>query len=617
MTEHSRMGEPPDDSAAVSADERLRLVNALDARQRLLETMLSIQRSIAMKQPLQDLLDAVTSGTASLLDRATVALVLPVPGSECLAPVSTRGPANRADNPFILDAAAEAITSHRIVSRIDESDPNQTKTIIAAPIVVRGVAAGGLAAEIATGQGSDVDQHQVLAAFAQQASLALTEARVSEAIHKAQHDAITGLPNRGLFLERLNQSISTGNKRLTDVTILLVDIHRFKAVNDSLGHKAGDAVLSAVAERIRSTLRSSDLTARVGGDEFGVLLEGAGTQAGTRIARSIVDAIRQPLRISGRSVYLSACVGVASCRTSSAESGDLFNSADLAMNRAISAGPGRIEVFQPHMHAEILERINLLDDLQVALARTQLRLQYQPLVDLATGEPVGVEALARWRHPQRGDVAPSTFIPLAEETGLILDLGLWILREGCRQIAEWRQLVPGIRLNINVSARQAMDPRFVERVEATLAETQLPGPMLTLELTESMLMGDPERAMVQLRQLKNLGVKLSIDDFGTGYSSLSYLRQFPVDQLKIDRTFITGAASSKDELAVTKTVMDLGRTLRLETVAEGIEDAQQLDVLRTIGCDLGQGFLLARPMDPGAVHEYFDRLMSDRQRTAE
>jgi len=262
------------------------------------------------------------------------------------------------------------------------------------------------------------------------------------------------------------------------------------------------------------------------------------------------------------------------------------------------------------MHAEILERLNLHEDLQSALGRSELRLQYQPLVDLATGAPVGVEALARWRHPLRGDVSPSTFIPLAEETGLILDLGLWILREGCRQVAEWRGVAPNMRLNINVSARQAMDPDFVTRVAKALADVDLPGGMLTLELTETMLMGDPELAMVQLRQLKNLGVRLSIDDFGTGYSSLSYLRQFPVDQLKIDRAFVMGAAYGGDQLAVTRTVMDLGRTLRLETVAEGIEDDHQLDVLKGIGCDLGQGFLLARPMEPDAVREYFERLIT-------
>ncbi|MBT8225167.1 MAG: EAL domain-containing protein [Dactylosporangium sp.] len=589
------------------SDERLRLLSALGTRQRLLETVLNIQRSISNRKPLQEILDTVTASAASLLDRAAVTLVLPDSGSGGLRPASYGGPSERIGDSLVLAAAADSIEASCVVARTDDGggDADRYRSIVAAPVVIRGVAAGSLAAETGNSHGYAVEQRELLTAFAQQVSLALTEAKTADAMHEAQHDTVTGLPNRALFLERLSHAIEAGNKRVADVTILLIDLHRFKAINDSLGHKAGDAVLAAVAKRISANLRSGDVVARVGGDEFGVLLEGAGGVVGARAARSIIDAIREPLRISGRSVCLSACIGVAASCTSSADSGDLFNSADLAMNRAVMAGPGRIEIYEPHMHAEIRERINLLDDLQTALARTELRLQYQPLVDLETGRPVGVEALARWRHPQRGEVSPATFIPLAEETGLILDLGLWILREGCRQVAEWRDVLPDIRLNINVSARQVLDPDFATGVAQALADVGLPSPTLTLELTETMLMGDPEQAVVRLGQLKSLGVHLSIDDFGTGYSSLSYLQQFPVDQIKIDQTFVSGATTSENQLAVARTVMDLGRTLRLETVAEGIEDDQQLQLLRDLGCDLGQGFLLARPMEAAAVPDYF------------
>jgi diguanylate cyclase (GGDEF)-like protein len=588
--------------------ERLRLLNALGTRQRLLETVLSIQRSIANHKPLQEILDSVTSGAASMLDRAAVTLVLPDQQAGSLHTASAFGLDDLPGDPLVFAAAAEAMEANCVVARTDEGTRRGYRSVVAAPVVVSGVVAGSLAAETTDGHGHAVEHRELLTAFAQQVGLALTDARTTAAIHAAHHDQVTGLPNRTLFLERVTGALTAGDHRAAEITILLIDLHRFKTVNDGLGHRAGDTVLAAVADRIRGCLRTGDLIARVGGDEFGVLLDGAGSIAGARVARSIIDAIEEPFRTAGRTMYLTACVGVAASTTTSSDAGDLLTNADVAMNRAKQAGPRHIEIFEPHMHTEIIDRLDLLDDLQLALARAELRLQYQPLVDLATGTPVGVEALARWRHPRRGDVAPSTFIPLAEETGLILELGLWILREGCRQVSEWRGLVPGMRLNINVSARQAMDPDFVTRVAKAQADSDLPGGMLTLELTETMLMGDPDLAMAQLRQLKNLGVRLSIDDFGTGYSSLSYLRQFPVDQLKIDRAFVDGAATGGDQLAVTRTVMDLGRTLRLETVAEGIEDDEQLSALRGIGCDLGQGFLLARPMEPDAVREYFKRL---------
>ncbi len=600
--------------------ERARLLDTLGARQRLLETLLGVQRAIANRKPLREILDTATAGAAGLLDQANVTLVLADARTGALSAASSATgsgtPAQTAD-PLVLSAAAEAMDAACVVARTGGGAGYGCRSVLAAPVSVRGIAAGALTADTVDRPGQTIEHRELLTAFAQQVSLALADARTAAAIHDASHDRGTGLPNRALFLDQLRQAIDAGSQQASDVTVLLVDLDRFKLINDTVGYRGGDEVLAGVVERIRGCLRAGDLVARLGGDEFGVLLEGARSAAGARVARAIVGAFREPFQTSGRTVCVTACVGIAAGGTSSADADDLLNSADVALSRAKQAGTGRTVIFEPHMRTEILERLSLLDDLQQALGRDEVRLQYQPLVHLGSGLPVGVEALARWRHPQRGNVSPATFIPLAEETGLIVELGLWVLREGCRQIAQWRGTVPEMRLNVNVSARQAMSPEFVSDVAKTLADVDLPPSMLTLELTETVLMGDPDLAQQQLRQLKDLGVRLSIDDFGTGYSSLSYLRQFPVDQLKIDRNFVAGIAGGGDQLAVTRTVMELGHTLRLETVAEGIEEVAQLDTLRRIGCDLGQGFHLARPMEAGAVREFFERITAGDQAAAD
>lgn len=600
------------------SNDRFRLLDALGTRQRLLETVLGIQRLISNRRPLQEVLDAVTAGAASLLDRSAVALVLarPLSGNKLSGskwqPISCAGPTERSHDPAILAAAAEAMETNDVVTRAVVGQGG-SQGLVAAPVVVRGVVAGGLAAEVPSREGNAIEQRELLTAFSQQVSLALAEARDAKAVYAAYHDEVTRLPNKVLFQERLHQAIQAAEQQLTDVTVILVDICNFKSLNDRLGHNSGDSILTAIGERIRGTVRSDDLMARVGGDQFGILLQGVVSSTAVRIARSVVDAVARPLRIGGKTIYLSACAGVASQQPAASRPEDLFNSADLAVNRASQTGAGRIEVYEPRMHTEIMERISLLDDLQAALTRSEMRLQYQPLIDLATGAPIGVEALARWHTPSRGEVKPSTFIPLAEETGLILELGLWILQEGCRQVAEWRSLVPTMRLNLNISARQALDPEFVPRVAAALVDSGLPGSVLTLELTEPALMDNPDLAMTQLHLLKGLGVRLSVDDFGTGRSSLSFLRRFPIDQIKIDRAVVLEAAADTERFVLTQTIMDLGRTLRLETVAEGIEDMRHLDTLKAMGCDLGQGFLLARPMEPHSVTDYFRSLCLTRQ----
>ncbi len=588
------------------AEDRLQLLDALRIRQRLLETLLGIQRAISNRKPLQEVLDAVTTGAAGLLNNAVVTLVLADPlNNNQLIAAWTCGPRDTPrDDTLVLTTASEAMAGNCVVTSTGQGERAEYRSVIAAPVHVSGDVRGSLAAYTLGSGRHIVEQRELLSAFAQQVSLALTDANTVEAMREAYHDSLTGLPNRALFLDRLNHAIATSDGR---VTVLFIDLDRFKAVNDSLGHKAGDELLAAVADRLKQCIRADDTASRLGGDEFAVLLKGAGPRTGVRVSRDIIEAVRQPFRIAGRDVCIAASVGVASSRGTGTEAGDLLSNADVAMYRAKKAGPGHIVIFEPHMHAEVLERLNLQADLQRALSLDEFRLQYQPLIRLEDGEPVGVEALLRWTHAERGIVPPSMSIPVAEETGLIVDLGRWVLRESCRQGAEWRERIPDLTINVNVSARQAMDPGFVSDVASALASASMPAANVTIELTETVLINDPDMALEQLRDLKDLGVRLSIDDFGTGYSSLSYLRQFPVDQLKIDRAFVAGLGDGTDNLAVVRTVIELGRTLRLQTVAEGIENRDQLQALRQLGCDLGQGFHLAPPLDPEGVPAHFQR----------
>ncbi|MBN1172297.1 MAG: EAL domain-containing protein, partial [Micromonosporaceae bacterium] len=553
------------------AEERLQLLEALRARQRLLETLLDIQRSISNRKPIQDVLEAITTGAAGLLSSAGVTLLLADPlASNQLIAALTCGPQDSLrDDPLVLQTASEAMAANGVVTSDSLSGRAGRHYVMAAPVHVSGQVQGSLAAYTLGDGESLIEQRELLAAFAQQVSLALTDANAVEAMREAYHDQITGLPNRALFLDRLNHAIATNERH---VTVLFIDLDRFKAVNDSLGHKAGDELLAAVAGRVRACVRGGDTAARLGGDEFAILLNSAGPRTGVRVARDIISSVKEPFRIQGRDVYIAASVGVASSRGSRTDAGDLLSNADVAMYRAKKAGPGHIVIFEPHMHAEVVERLHLQADLQRALTLDEFRLQFQPLVRLNDSHPVGVEALLRWTHPERGIVPPSMSIPVAEETGLIVELGRWVLRESCRQAAQWRQTIPDLTINVNVSARQIMDTGFVSDVASALSLAKLKGESLTLELTETVLINDPDKALHQLHGLKDLGVRLSIDDFGTGYSSLSYLRQFPVDQLKIDRTFVMGLNSDSENLAVVRTVVELGKTLRLETVAEGIED---------------------------------------------
>jgi predicted signal transduction protein with EAL and GGDEF domain len=342
------------------------------------------------------------------------------------------------------------------------------------------------------------------------------------------------------------------------------------------------------------------MAARIGGDEFAVLLRDTSLDKAVAVAERLIDSLRRPFRIAFRDVLIGASVGVAD-RGSVNSADELLSNADVAMYAAKKRGASQVVVFEPRMLTETVARLDMLADLQRALHQGALELHYQPLVDLDSLRPIGVEGLMRWTCPRRGAVPPMEFITLAEESTLIVELGRWALQEGARQIAQWRHEFPALRLNLNVSPRQLLDRDFVPHVAEVLHTEGVPAAAVTLELTETAMMKDPDNAAHQMRQLKELGVKLAVDDFGTGYSSLSYLRRFPVDELKIDRSFVGSMHHNPEDLAVVRTVIELGRALRLQTVAEGIEDADQLAVLRRLGCHLGQGYHLARPLPAHAA----------------
>ncbi|HXQ59784.1 MAG TPA: EAL domain-containing protein [Acidimicrobiales bacterium] len=418
--------------------------------------------------------------------------------------------------------------------------------------------------------------------------------------YQAFHDPLTGLPNRALFRERVEYALA--GRRADNVHVLFIDLDRFKTVNDSLGHGSGDELLVAVAQRLLPTLRGDDTLARLGGDEFAVLTVGE-PDGGELVARRILDALHEPFAVGGGELSVSASIGVA-CDAGSAE--ELLRDADMAMYGAKSAGRNRYDVFDPSMHHTDRNRLRLESDLVHAIERHQLRVLYQPVVEMQTDTVVGFEALLRWEHPEFGTISPLDFIPIAEETGLIVPIGRWVLGQACAQARGWqvthKRPVP-LTMAVNVSALQLQERSFVDDVQAALIRHVLPPQTLTLEITESVLLDESTTILDRLVELKATGVRLAIDDFGTGYSSLSYLRQFPIDILKVDRSFTNLIEGPGNVPPLIEGLVFLGRQLGLEVVAEGIEITEQRSQLHRLGCLLGQGFLWSPPVDENAIEE--------------
>ncbi|MDX6725390.1 MAG: hypothetical protein QOK49_195 [Baekduia sp.] len=605
--------------ADLQAAENVRLLDTLRKRQRVLEAMARIQRAISRREPLSGVLETIVAAAGELLGEDAPALLLVDPDDPgWLTLAAARGydeqtVAQQHRRRVGEGVAGRAVAEGRLIVAEDYGrSPDAMDALVtygvqaamAAPVHEDGHVVGSLIlSSFRSGRVFSRAEQDMLLSFAEHASLALTDARrVDTMLYQALHDALTGLPNRALFTDRIKHALTQGRRRGTTCGVIFLDLDRFKTVNDSLGHAAGDELLVTVARRIDESLRSADTAARLGGDEFAVLLEDlSGVEEAVLVATRIAEALHAPVVLQGREVFVSASLGIA---VGGAGASELLRQADVAMYRAKAEGKGRHLVFEESMQAEVLERLELEGELLRAIERDEIAVHYQPVIALEGQTLAGFEALARWTHPTRGLVAPPQFIPLAEDNGSIVTLGRQILRTACCQAARWMQEFPTAEpriMSVNLSGRQLEDPNIVSDVAAALADSGLPSSALVLEITETVLMHDTEVTIARLAALKALGVRLAVDDFGTGYSSLRYLRRFPIDILKMAKPFVDGLEADEEGRALARAILDLASSLKLACIAEGIEASGQADVLHELGCGLGQGFHFARPMAPEAM----------------
>jgi diguanylate cyclase (GGDEF)-like protein/PAS domain S-box-containing protein len=421
--------------------------------------------------------------------------------------------------------------------------------------------------------------------------------------YQAFHDPLTDLPNRALFMDRLGHALTRADRLETKVAVLFTDLDNFKVINDSLGHKAGDQLLVAVAERLQACVRPADTVARLGGDEFTLLLEGvAGVSDAAKVAERIAQDLQAPFALEAQEVFATTSTGIAVSSSTQEQPTDLLRHADLAMYQAKSKGKACYKVFEPSMSIDALERLELETELRRALRREEFRVYYQPEILLASGEIVGMEALVRWEHPERGLLLPQEFLPIAEESNLIMPIGQWVLRVACNQLRTWQEQYPGttsLVMGVNLSTREFFQPSLIAEI---LHETGVDPQTLQLEITEGAVAYNyAENANNALWSLKTLGVRLAIDDFGMGYSSLSYLKHFPVDLLKIDRSFVRELGKNLKDTKIVAAIIHLARALDLKVIAEGVETAEQVEQLRKMDCDMVQGNYFSEPLPSEAV----------------
>jgi diguanylate cyclase (GGDEF)-like protein len=596
----------------------LRALAVLQERQTLLERLFRIQRSISHRLPIGDVLDSITSGAAELLgdDSATLRIRDETdPGRTVL--LSATGIDAAVMSPLqrskVGDGlSGQAVLQGRLIIAEDYAASPYARprlleagirSVMAAPVSRNGEIVGSLLVASFHPRRYSPAEQEILLAFAEHASLALNDAAAVEgmrrafddAVHQATHDPLTGLPNRSLVVDRLDRALARAQRSGGRVTVLFADLDRFKVVNDSFGHSAGDGVLLCISERLRAAVRPHDTVGRLAGDEFVVVCEDLTDREALDVAGRIAAAVAQPIELGGRESVITASIGIAHAEPAT-RAEDMLRDSDVAMYRAKERGRSRVELFDAEMRRRMIDRLETERSLRTAIAAGELRLDYQPLVSFDGWRVIAAEALVRWDHPERGVVGPADFIPLAEETGLILPIGRWVLGEACRQLAVWRAAGRrDLRVTVNLSARQFADPDLIDAVAEALARAGLPTGALCLEITESVLMEEVEATAETLRALKRLGVHLAVDDFGTGYSSLSYLKRFPVDLLKIDRSFVDGLGTDPEDGAIVLAIVSLARALRLDVVAEGVEYFHQLEALHRLGCDAVQGFLLGRP----------------------
>jgi diguanylate cyclase (GGDEF)-like protein len=604
-------------------EENQRLVAVLQERQTLLERLFRIQRSISHRLPIGEVLDNITEGAAELVGVETASLRI-VDDSDrhrtLLVSSSGIDPSIMASLTYAtLDqgVSGQAIVRGRLVMAEDYGAfpyahkalaTHGLRSAMAAPVYRNGVIVGSLLVGSFQARSYSPAEQEVLLSFAEHASLALNDAAAvdgmrrafDDAMHQATHDPLTGLPNRSLVLDRLDQALARSKRSGGRVTVLFADLDRFKVVNDSFGHSVGDGVLLSISERLQNAVRPHDTVGRLAGDEFIVICENLTDREAIDVAERVADAVAQPIVLGGRETVITASIGIAHAEPAT-KAEDMLRDSDVAMYRAKERGRSRIELFDADMRRRMIDRLEMERSLRAAIGAGELRLDYQPIVAFDSWEVIAAEALVRWDHPERGPVDPAEFIPLAEESGLILPLGRWVLGEACRQLADWRAAGRSkLRVTVNLSARQFADPDLIAVVAEALARAQLPPDALWLEITESVLMEEVKATADTLLALKRLGVHLAVDDFGTGYSSLSYLKRFPVDMLKIDRSFIDGLGTDPEDGAIVLAIVSLAQALRLGVVAEGVEYFHQLEALHRLGCDAVQGFLLA---SPGPAHE--------------
>ncbi len=599
------------------AEQNAELLDSLRERQVLLERLAQLQRGIVDRLPVHEVLEAVVEGACELLDCGVgilwiadpddpdhAAAVAAIGEDDELMAERGRKPAGaglggRAMRERML-VVADAVTGADSLADLVDFPVTVPTAAMAAPVYERSHVVGSLGvASTEPGRLFGARDQQILISLAEHASLALNHARaVEEAVHEALHDSLTGLPNRSLFLDRMRHALARAERESEPVAVLFCDLDGFKTVNDSLGHRTGDRLLVMVAERLAERLEPGDTIARLGGDEFAVLLEELREPGdAARAAQRLLDALEAPFELRDREFYVSVSIGIAAGKD---DAETLLRDADLAMYRAKSRGKGRYAVFEPGMHTAIVERLELEVDLKRALEREELAVVYQPIFSLVSGSVTGVEALVRWHHPTRGIVMPESFIPLAEESGMVGELGRWVLRKACHQGALWRAKYPGhpgLGIGVNVSVAQLREPGLVREVSDALSESQLDATGLTLEITETALMESFDEAIEEVDALKALGVDLAIDDFGTGYSSLRYLRRLPLDVMKIEKSFVDGIGRPGEEPDLLRAIIDLANIFGLRVVAEGIERPEQRERLLELGCELGQGHLLAEPLD--------------------
>lgn len=623
--------------------DNLRALSSLRERQEVMDRLSEIERLISMRAPLKEVLDAITKGTAEALgDEVAVLYFLDEEDGKTLKSASSFGvsgrlPPDRIRGQVGRGALGRSVAEDCLVVVEDYKEfpgadgmaiKSGVQSTMAAPVHEHGQVIGSLVVASRTARRSySPAERELLQSFAEHASLAVADARtvealheaVGDALHKALHDPLTGLSNRARFLDRLDHALTIRHRPGMEVAVLYVDIDDFKLVNDRFGHAAGDRLLVEVAERLAASVRRGDTVARLGGDEFAILLEQTSGQADAQqSAGRVLDAFSRPFTAAQADLVVSASIGTAFANPGDSPD-EVLRNADVAMYRAKGAGKGCAVLFESGMYESLLDKIELEADLRRAVDSEDIEVHFQPIVDLESERVVGVEALARWHHPTRGLVPPAIFIPLAEESGVIIKLGRQVLSRACSCIGGWQQRHPDdppLYVSVNVSARQLQRSGLVEEVAQALAGGGLDPGSLVLEITESVLMQDTEGSLARLTELKDLGVRLALDDFGTGYSSLSYLRRFPVDLLKIDQSFVSALCARDEVRLIIEAIITLADALGLESVAEGVEQLDELAALRNVGCRLGQGFHFAKPMSAEALEQFLATSMFQSQSIA-